>query len=379
MRFSDVIGHKEQIHNLVALANRKRVPHALLFHGPSGVGKTTVARAFIQYLYCSNPVNGDSCGKCPACLQTSKLNNPDVHFVFPIVKKSNPPKAISADYAQEWSQLLNNFPFMPPLQWLDIIDAGNSRPMIYVNESEELLRISSLSSYGNGKKIFLIWQPEKMNAEAANKLLKVIEEPFEDTVFILVSNNPAEIMPTIRSRLQSFEFKPLPHSEIRDYLLNSGKSPQEAESLAAIARGNMNSASVLADSSGEFNVFKEDFIQVMRACYARKMPELKTLADKFAAYGREKSLRLLNYFARMIRESFISNLKDPAFVALTPDESTFVEKFHPFINAANVEELASEIDRAVNDISRNANQKIVWFDLFLEFSRLIRTKGIPNS
>lgn len=376
MNFGEITGHEEEKRRLASMADNSRLPHALLLHGPSGIGKTAIACAFVQYLYCTNRRNGDSCGKCPACVQTAALNNPDVHYIYPIIKRTKPSREISSDFSEEWKEMLEKHPYMPVEKWLDILDAGNSRPIIYVSESDEILRLSSLSSYGNAYKVFLVWQPEKMNVEAANKLLKVIEEPFEDTLFIFVSNNPGEIMPTIRSRLQDIEFKPLGDADIKTFLLNEGKSEEEASMLAKIARGNMNRVSMLADKEGETAAFAEDFIAVMRCAYARKMPELKELSDKFASYGREKSLRLLDYFARMIRESFISNLKCNPLKSMTPAEEKFVEKFGPFINEANVEEMSRETNRAREDISRNANQKIVWFDFMLEITKLIRTKGI---
>lgn len=375
MRFCDITGHRDEIKKLSAMVDSGKIPHAILLYGQSGVGKTQVALSLIQYIYCRNRINGDSCGKCPACLQTAKLNNPDVHYIFPIVKKTSPPRTLSSDFSEEWKNFIHKHPFMPVEEWLLQIEAGNSRPMIHVTESEEILRQGSLSSYGDGYKIFLVWLPEKMNAEAANKLLKIIEEPFKDTLFILISNNPGEIIPTVRSRLQSIEFNPLKEGEIKSILIQKGIGEDEASALARISKGNVNTALNMADSGGEIGSFTSDFIGVMRACYARKMVDLKVFSEKFAGYGREKSLRLLQYFSRMIRESFISNLQCEPLQAMTNEEKEFVCRFGPFINAANVEEMASETDRAYEDISRNANQKIVWFDFMIELTRLIRTKG----
>lgn len=373
MRFSEIIGHGNELRKLVTMVDEGRLPHALLLHGPSGVGKMQAARALVQYLYCTDRREGDSCGHCPACLQTSKLNNPDVHFVFPIVKTKT--RSLSSDYSDEWKEFITAHSYMSPEEWLRIIDAGNSRPMIHVTESEEMIRLSSLSAYGNGYKVFVLWLPEKMNADAANRLLKVIEEPFSDTLFVLVSNNAGEILPTVRSRLQGVEFRPLPDDELIGFLSGKGKSQEEASALARIARGNMNKASQLAESEGESSEFQSGFMSSMRAAYSRNMVELKNLSDAFAGYGREKSLRLLDYFARMIRESFISNLKCASLESMTPGEKTFVARFGPFVNAANVEEIVREIDSAREDISRNANQKIVFFDFLIQLTRLIRTKG----
>ena len=376
MRFSDIIGHRNQIHNLMAMADSGRLPHAILLHGPSGVGKTAAALAFIQYLNCSDRKDGDSCGRCPSCVQTGKLNNPDIHYIFPVIKNAKHPKGLSDEYADEWKEFLDKHPYMPFEEWLDAIDAGNSQAIINKSESEEILRTSSLSTYGNGRKIYLVWLPEKMNVEAANKLLKVIEEPHSDTLFILVSNNPGVILPTIRSRVQGIEFNRLPDEEVTGYICTQGKTYEQAASLAKIAKGNMNRAIQLTAREGELTDFNNDFIGVMRSAYARKMESLRDYADKFAGYGREKSGRLLDYFARMTRESFISNLQCKALESMTLEEEGFVARFGPFINAANVEEILEQIDRAREDISRNANQKIVWFDFLIELTRLIRTKGM---
>lgn len=373
MLFKEITGHREEIRKLVTMADSGKLPHALLFHGPSGVGKMLVARAFIQYLYCESPAGGDACGKCANCLQTSKMNNPDVHFMFPIVKSKG---ALSSDFLEEWKEFLQVSPYASPEEWLRIIDAGNSRPIIATSESEELLRISSLSSYGDGYKTFVIWLPEKMNPDAANRLLKVIEEPFSDTIFILVSNSPGEILPTIKSRLQALEFRPLEDQDVIAHLCNiSGLTYEEASTIAKISKGNLNKATMLADSRGETAEFTEDFMGVMRGAYSRNMPALKNYSETFAAYGREKSLRLLDYFARMTRESFISNLHCKALETMTEGEKKFVERFGPFINAGNVEQISREIDRASQDISRNANQKIVWFDFLIDLTRLIRTSA----
>lgn len=378
MQFQEIIGHKEAIRKLVTMADTRKLPHALLLYGPSGIGKTLVARAFLQYLNCTARSGGDSCGRCPACLQTAKHNNPDVHYIFPIIKNAKHPKGLSEEYADAWKDFIAGHPYMPYEKWLDAIEAGNSQPLIYKTESEEILRISSLSSYGNGYKVFLIWLPEKMNPEAANKLLKVIEEPHPDTLFLLVSDNAGSILPTIRSRVQGIELSRLSDEDIAEYICSLGKSYEEAMGLARIAKGNMNSASMLANLGSELSDFREAFMGVMRAAYARKMGDLRDFSETFASFGREKAIRLLDYFARMVRESFISNLKFPDIESATPDEGKFMIKFGPFINEANVEEICMEIDRAREDISRNANQKIVWFDFLIQLTRLIRTKGIKT-
>lgn len=373
MKFSELTGHKEIIDSLRNMADSGRVPHAILLSGPSGIGKFKTARAFAQYLHCRNKKDGDSCGVCPSCIQHVKLNNPDLHFIYPIVKKEKGPQ-ISKDMIEEWREMLTDYSYMPIEKWNELINAGNSQPAIYVTESEEIINRASLSAYQENLKIFIIWQPEKMRTEAANKLLKIIEEPFEDTVFIFVSNNDSKILPTILSRTQRFNFHPLKKDEIERMLKKNGVDPDIASDTAEIAGGSLQKAEEIALYPDELNKFSENFKEIMRAAYALKAKRLKEISEEIAAYGREKILRFLAYCERMIRENFIYNFQVKGLSQMTRDEAEFSVKFSPFIHEGNVEDLMKEISRAAGDVERNANSKIVLFDLFLLLSRFVRRK-----
>ena len=351
-----------------------KIPHALMLHGAPGSGKTMLARALIQYINCTDRRDGDSCGVCTACKTTARLNNPDVRYVYPIVKKGLE-KPVSTDYFTEWTEMLRDHPYMSTESWMEILGAGNSQPAIYIYECDEIIRISNLSAYGNGYKIFMVWLPEKMNIEASNRLLKIIEEPYDDTLFIFVSNNPENLLPTISSRLQQIAVSDLPDEEIIKYFVSKEKPYEEALALAKIAGGNMNLAISLADENSETEEFSSLFMDLMRNCYARNLTALRSQAEKLAAGGREKSMRFLTYFSRMLRESFISNLKISALSSMTPKESAFTVKFGPFINEGNVEAMMQAADSAYTDISRNGNQKIIWFDFFLIIMEKLRGGG----
>lgn len=370
MKFSDIAGHKEIIESLRKVVQTGKIPHAFLFSGISGIGKMRTARAFAQYIHCKNRENGDSCGKCPSCLQHQKFNNPDLHFVYPVVKKDG--ALISKDLIEQWREMMVEHSYMPPEKWNEIINAGNSQPSIYVNESDEILNRASLSSFQEDFKIFIIWLPEKMRTEAANKLLKIIEEPFEDTIFILVSNNDDKILPTIQSRTQRYNFKPLTEKELQELLLEKGVEKEMAADAARISGGSLQKADEIACHPEELKEFSDLFKDIMRAAYALRAKSLKELSETAAGFGREKLLRFLSYCARMIRENYIYNFNISPLVLMTREEENFSSRFAPFIHDGNVEQLLEEISRATQDIERNGNSKIVMYDLFLLISRLVR-------
>lgn len=371
VKFKELTGHKEIVDRLRQLADSGTIPHALLFSGISGIGKYRTARAFAQYVHCKNRKDGDSCGVCPSCLQHQNHNNPDLHFIYPVVKKKDSVK-ISKDVIDIWKEFLENHSYMPPEKWNELLKAENSQPSIYVDESEDIINRASLSAYQEKYKIFIIWLPERMRLEAANKLLKIIEEPFEDTIFILVSNNDQKILSTIQSRTQRFNFKPLLQSEIKEMLIEKGVDSERAEDAAGIASGSLQKAEEIACHPDEILEFTNIFKEMMRAAYALKAKNLKELSEETASFGREKLLRFLTYCGRMIRENYIYNYQIPQLVMMTGDEKEFSQRFAPFIHDGNVEGISSEISRASQDIERNGNSKIVMFDFMLLLSRLVR-------
>ena len=325
-----------------------------------------LARTFVNYVHCTDRHNGEPCGHCQACLQHASFNNPDTHFIYPIVKSEKSKVLLSTDRIEEWRQMLTENPAMQPERWLDILDAGNSRPRIYVNDAEYIVTAEAMSNYASNYKFFVIWLPEKMNIEAANKLLKVIEEPTPGTVFLLVSNEENNVLPTISSRTQRFNMAPLSREEIGRYMMERyGMKDYEAFELSRLAEGRLSKADELAGFSEEKEEFESLFRDIMRNAYAKKLSILRNLSERTAAFGREKLLRFLDYMARMTRENFIYNMKMPQLSSLTRTEEEFSRRFSPFINHGNVEDIMNEIGRAENDIARNANAKIVMFDLFL--------------
>lgn len=373
MKFAEIAGHQDTIDSLRSIVDSERIPHAILLSGISGIGKMRLARALAQYIHCHNRKNGDACGVCPSCLQHQNFNNPDLHFSYPILKKDykNP---LSTDFIDQWKEMLSEWSYMPPEKWNEILQAGNSQPTIYVGESEDIIAKAALSPFQEDYKIFIIWQPEKLRPETANKLLKVIEEPFEDTIFILVSNDDSKLLPTIFSRTQRFNLHPLSEDEIETFLRKKLYVREDmAESAARLAEGSMGKAEEIACHPEELLEFSSLFKETMRMAYALKADRLKQMSEDMAAMGREKLQRFLNYCGRMVRENFIYNMSIPVLSLMTPEEEEFSRKFSPFIHAGNVEMLTKEIGRAQRDIERNANAKIVMFDLMLLISQWVRT------
>lgn len=378
MKFSDIPGHEELKANLRELVDSGRVPHAMMFSGPAGSGKMMLARTFVQYLHCESPVNGEPCGHCRSCRLHAELSHPDLHFVYPIVKSEKLKRRVSADMAEEWRRMLRDYPMMSEEKWLEVIEAGNSRPAIYVNEAEDIVIADSYPPYASKYKVFLVWLPERMRIEAANKLLKVLEEPSGDTIFILVSNNDLQVLPTIFSRTQRFHTGRLSEQEIEAYLNVKYKFPAEqAMRYAKLCNGSLILADEYGSHTGENEQFLEVYRDVMRAAYGKRVAKLRQLATQISEFGREKVIRFLEYMSRMIRENFIYNMKMPSIQSLTPEEESFSTKFSPFVNHANVEDFASETDKAIRDVERNGNPKLVLFDYFILCIILLHRKPKP--
>lgn len=369
MKFADITGHKSIIDSLRRLVDSDQIPHAILMGGPEGIGKMRVARAFTSYLYCLNRRDGDSCGKCPACLQNAHHNNPDVHFIFP---RTGATSKSTDTFIPLWNDFIERNSFMPKEKWARAIDAGNTVPVIYRSDASEISRTAALSSFAYRYKTYIIWLPERMQPQCANALLKLLEEPFPDTIFILVSNEPDNLLPTIFSRTQRFNFKPLADHEVASILMSDGMSMQEAGEVAHLSEGSMLKALDMAGEGGEIREFSEYYMRMMRLAYARNATELRMLSEAVASLGREKNGRFLAYCLRMTRESFIFNLNRPSLNVMTKGEADFNVRFSPFINHNNVERITSEIQKAHDHILRNGNAKLVLFDLLLKLMILIR-------
>lgn len=371
MYMRDVIGQNEAKQHLLTLVGEGRVPHAMLFCGPSGSGKLPLALAFAHYLTCENPNGEDACGKCPSCLMMNKYAHPDVHFAFPVVKKKSG-HTVSADYLSEWRQQLLDTPYLDLPMWLARIGTENQQAQIFVNESDEIQRALSLKPSHSQFKIMLIWLPEKMNTECGNKLLKLLEEPPARTVFLMVSESPDMLMPTLTSRMQRFRLPPLPETDIASMLASRYMlSEEDSHEIAHLAEGSIITAIASIRLGEERRTFFDLFTSLMRLAYARKLKELKAWSEQVASMGRERQKNFLDYCERMLRENFIYNFHRPEMNYLAREEKQFAVRFAPFINERNVMGIFNELQEAAQHIEQNANPKFVFFDFVLKIIVLL--------
>lgn len=373
MRFADIPGHAETKRRLREMVDNNQIPHALLLEGPEGIGKYALARAMAQYIHCTDrTADGDSCGKCAACRQHESFNHIDVFYSFPLLKKNSKP-TVSDDYAPEFRELMAESPLMDFDSWLSRLGNVNGQPMIYVEEAAELIRRLNLTARQSRFKIVLMWLPERLRTEAANKLLKAIEEPYADTLFLMTSDNPRAILPTIYSRTQRVAVRRYDDAEIAEILQQDDHVDEHtALAAAALAEGSLRRARHMAGLSRERQRYLDLFMQLMRLAWQRKIIDLRAWSADTASLGREGSIRFYEYCSRMIRENFILNIGDRELTALTPDEIAFSSKFSPYINERNVEDLMRVIDEARNDTALNGNAKIIAFDLAVKAILLLR-------
>jgi len=370
MRFVDIPGHDGVKERLRALVDTERLPHALLIHGRSGIGKMMMARALAQYIHCTDRHDGDSCGCCPSCIQHQSFNHIDTYFSFPVLKKGS--ETVSDDEIEHWREFLQESPYMDFGHWLSLLDNANGQPAIYVEESGEIMRRMSLTSHG-GRQIVIMWLPERMRVECANKLLKLIEEPLGDSMFILVSDDPESVLPTIFSRTQRVEMLRLPDEIVTDYIKRKySLSHNDAVALAHLAEGSMLQADYRVRNIERQQQYLDMFMRLMRLAYQRRVAELRVWSNEVAALGREGSIEFLSYCLDQIRENFIYHLQVADLNYLTADERQFAVKFHRFINERNVAELTSRLEKAITDIRANGNAKIILYDFAVRVIMLLR-------
>ncbi|HPR32753.1 MAG TPA: DNA polymerase III subunit delta' [Prolixibacteraceae bacterium] len=373
MQFQEVIGQNAVKKRLIEGVKEGRISHAQLFSGPEGVGKLPMALAYAQFINCRNRSEFDSCGECSSCRKYRKLIHPDLHFVFPVVKSSKFKDPVSDHYLDKWREQVLSTPYFGLSDWYNRIDVENAQGSIFVSESSEIIRKLNLKTYEADYKVMIIWMAERMNVQCANKLLKILEEPPPNTLFILITEEEEELLTTIRSRTQRVKFTGIEKEALSKALREIPESEgKDIKGLVHLARGSYVRARELVFSENENNDFFDRFTGIMRLAYKRDWMPLFAWVDEMAGMGREKQKSFFTYAMRMLRENFIFNLKQPDLVFLDEKEKQFSERFSPFINERNIQFFSHEFERAYRDIAQNGNPRIIFLDLSLKITKMIK-------
>ena len=380
MTWSEVIGQQEAKERLMQMVSEDRLPHALMLCGPVGSGKLALAIAFGCYLLNPNRPNNPNFPTLPPQENPmlEKLEHPDLHFTYPTIKlpsMKSDYKPVSDDFAREWHELVMQSPYFTMEAWMEAMGGENQQAIITAGESDDLVKKLSLKSSQGGYKVSIIWLPERMNIECANKLLKLIEEPPQQTVFIMVSEEPEKLLETIRSRVQRIDIKKTDNESIRQALIERrGIDEDAARRIARLANGNWIAAVEELQADSEKGLFLDMYKTLMRLAYQRKIKDLRKWSEQMAAMGREKQRRWLTYFLRMTRESFVYNFQEEDLNYMTSEEEAFANNFARFINENNILPISDLANLALRDIGQNANAKIVFFDFALQTIVLLLPK-----
>ncbi len=370
MRFDEVIGHKELKEKLKQNIASGRISHATLFAGNIGSGVLPMAMAYAAEVMIKHSENPEI-----ARQNCDKLIHADIHFTYPVTTTPRVQRDPVADsYITEFRQAYLRNPYLSVMEWMNALGAEKKNPLINVHEASAISKTVSLKAYEGGYKVVLIWLPEYLNTQATNKLLKLLEEPPAKTLFAIASERPEELLPTFISRVQMIHVPPIKQDVLKTKLQDSHQlSEAEAASISLVADGSYTQALQLLDESGGAQ-FKSDFRDWMRLLYAKKIYEIIPFTERIARESRPKQTLFLAYGLHIFRECLIMNYGSESLLRLDKTEKDFVEKFAPFINAANALQMVQEFEQAAADIGRNANGKILFLDLSLKAMKLIRVK-----
>ena len=382
MLFSQILGQEYLKNHLTKSASLGRIPHAQLFVGPEGCGTLAMAIAYAQYVLCQN-IDGENTNGNESCnLKFNSISHPDLHFIFPTVTTEDiKTKPKSVDFMADWRQFVAGNPYGGLFDWYKILGVQNKQGEIRVDDAQEILKSLSLKSYEGGYKMVIVWMAEKMNVTASNKLLKLLEEPPEKTVFILIAENEEDIIQTILSRCQVLHFGGLSEKVIADNLiLKENIEASLADKIAHQSQGNYNKALLLLDEESEELPFEEWFVSWVRAAFRAKgnaeaIQDLILWSEQIAGLGRETQKKFLNFCIDMFRQALMLNYETKKLVYMETKVPKFqLENFAPFVNGNNINDIFKELSDAMYHIERNGNAKIILTDLSIKLTRLIHKK-----
>ncbi len=382
MLFSDIIGQENIKNHLIQTVVNARISHAQLFIAPTGSGALPMAIAYAQYILCNNNHGENNTGDEACNLKFEKLSHPDLHFAFPVAANDKVKKhPVSNLFLEEWRSFIDNTPYGSLFNWYQQLGIENKQGQIGVDEAEEIVKKLVLKPYEGGYKVMIIWMAEKMNIAASNKLLKLIEEPPENTLFLLIAENEEQIIKTILSRCQVLHFKALSESDIKTTLIiDHSIEENQAVKIAHQSHGNWNKALHLLHNDDNEMIFEKWFITWVRSAFKVKgdtsvIQDLITWSDEIAKTGRETQKRFLNYCSQFFRQALLTNYKVDTLVFFKSQSSNFdLKKFAPFVHGGNIEDINKAIEDAIYHIERNGNAKIILLDLSMQLTRYLHQK-----
>lgn len=369
MLFKDIVGQKETIHHLVQQVNNESISHAQLFLGNPGYGGLPLALAFVQYLFCEQKSNEESCGQCSSCKKVLDLQHPDLHFSFPVVQAIDKK---SDAFLPQWREQIKEQPYFNLTQWLKRIDEKERKPIIGTEESLEIIKKLNLKSYEGGYKVMIIWMAEEMNATCSNKLLKILEEPPAKTLFILLCESQENILQTIISRTQIMKVPRIGISEFSAYLRAKHQvNIQIADSVSSRADGSYIDALEILGDHQETDENRDLFIKLMRVCYKKDVIPMMDWAEEANTLSRDRQKIFLKYCLHMFRQSMLRNYTENQLTRVSEEEDAFLKNFARFVSGKNVLDFMDSFNEAHYHIDRNANAKLLFTNLCFKVMRYI--------
>lgn len=376
MLFKDVPGLQEEKKKLLDSVRRAHNSHAQLFYGLSGTASFSLALAYAQYLACKNPGDEDSCGVCNHCKQFQKLSYPDLHFSFPFARVAGAPRDLNCEYFQkDWLEFIDKRLVFGLNDWLNQLDVANKQAQINVDEATRLIQKLNLKSYSGGPKFIILYLPEYLHPSAANKLLKTLEEPSDNSIILLISENTERLLQTITSRCQKLYISRPSELEVSAYLQSIGINEEAARTASSVAQGQLDLALKIAQDSDRYLSFGRLFQNWMRGCYSAKVKEIFAFVDEFAALDKESQKEALRFFLQTLELAFSKprmngSLQHPIYQNL----SFKLDGFASVLHTLNSKTAYDVLEQAIHDLSRNGNAKIILSDASFKFSNLLRVK-----
>lgn len=383
MDFSEIIGHEHIKSHLKTTIKNGRVAHAQLFTGLTGSGVLPLALAYAKELLCSHfEVGSEAYLRCAK--NVSNFTHPDLHFIYPVntndaVKKN----AISSSFSQEWRRFIIENPYGSLFNWFQILGIENKQGNISVKEAEEISKKLALKSYEGGYKIMIIWMADKMNVECSNKILKLVEEPPDKTILLLLTEKEDQIINTIHSRCQTLQIPLLSENDIAKTLMQKHSvSENVAIKTSRQVHGDFNKALHIIENNNEDAIFESWFVLWVRTAFKAKgnkksIQELLNWSDMMAGKGRETQKNFLVYCMELFRQALLKNYKvDSLLYFETSDPKFSIEKFAPYVHQNNIYEIVAALEDAAYHIERNGNSKVIFTDLSIQLTRLIHKKEL---